>query len=1033
MKSNGGAKFDPPEAAGKNRCSVRMDGWEGVAMKKRTVSALLMLALCVSTLVALSDRAPGASGPCDNDRLRALQASEGLPDCRAFEQVTQSEKHGVDVTGTVPFVKAAPGGGSVTFLDNSNSSALLEYTPTIAHRDEGSWSSEGLLPGQSGPSPEMIGLTPGLTESFHRVNDPAELSDTALLSRSSVDGSLSTVVPYTTDLRPRFVGASEDGSLVVFESTAALPAAGPAISGEPNLYAWDRASGQVRSIGVLNGGAPLPEGALGGSYDWIRGTTEATLGEGGATRDYYTQDQHVVSASGSSVYFTAAGTGQVYLRRNPGSPQSPIAGGDHCADAALACTVRISASRKTNGVGVGGADPLGPSPAAFIGASADGARAFFTSGEELTNDANTGPDQFPPGVGRAAVDGSPGSFEPEFLGVAAAGIAVDDTHIYWANPTRGSIGRAGLDGSGVEEDFVAGVGQPRWVAVDDEYVYWTNAGAAEGPGEGTIGRARLDGGAPEPDFISGASKPQGIAINDSHIFWANDGTHAIARAKIDGSEVEPVFHFLGVVEVPQGVALDDSHIYWTVNSPTSYVSRSDLDGSHETFRFIGANEELRGIAVDGDHVYWASQGGHVVGRANLELGEPVLQHIAGVGRAAGLAVDGLHIYWGTRGLPSLGNDLYRYDAGSGDLVDLAPDPDDANGADVLGVLGISADGSYVYFAANGVLADAPNGHGETALPGSCDGGFTAGSGSCNLYAFHAGTIEFIARLEIDGGTEGDAVNWVATPAGVSTDPDFQRTARLSADGGTLLFRSRRQLTGYPNQGVPELYLYRVGAPGPICVSCNPGGEAPAGPATLGTIAAPTSFRRRPMGVLSHNLSASGNRVFFESVDPLVEADRNGAQGCPRIGFPSQEFPACQDVYEWQAEGSGSCLSATASGGCLHLLSGGHVGQPSFFAAASAEGEDAFFFTRAQLVQQDDDELMDVYDARVNGGLATQNEAPVDCVGEECRPPPSPPPPADALPATVGPGHHRARHAPRRCRKGKHAPRRRCGKHWRGRR
>ena len=51
-----------------------------------------------------------------------------------------------------------------------------------------------------------------------------------------------------------------------------------------------------------------------------------------------------------------------------------------------------------------------------------------------------------------------------------------------------------------------------------------------------------------------------------------------------------------------------------------------------------------------------------------------------------------------------GNDLYRYDIETGTLVDLTVDNVDANGAQVLGVLGASDDGNRVYFTARGVLA-----------------------------------------------------------------------------------------------------------------------------------------------------------------------------------------------------------------------------------------------------------------------------------------------------------------------------------------
>src|SRR6202140_5285554 len=78
--------------------------------------------------------------------------------------------------------------------------------------------------------------------------------------------------------------------------------------------------------------------------------------------------------------------------------------------------------------------------------------------------------------------------------------------------------------------------------------------------------------------------------------------------------------------------------------------------------------------------------------------------------------------------PSLG-DLYLFEPGvgvGGRLVDLTVDHGDMGGAEVQGVLGASADGSYVYFVANGVLNSG-------ATPGNCTGGTSPPGAVCNLY------------------------------------------------------------------------------------------------------------------------------------------------------------------------------------------------------------------------------------------------------------------------------------------------------------
>jgi len=215
-----------------------------------------------------------------------------------------------------------------------------------------------------------------------------------------------------------------------------------------------------------------------------------------------------------------------------------------------------------------------------------------------------------------------------------------------------------------------------------------------------------------------------------------------------------------------------------------------------------------------------------------------------------------------------------------------------------------------------------------------------------------------------------------------------RASRVSPDGRTLLFRSAEKLTSYENAGRPEFYRYRYGEPGSIlCVTCNPTGVPPLevgeGPnlghivlgEAIGQAAAATS--------LSRNLSADGNRVFFETSEALVAADINGREGCPLV---ESGVRACEDVYEWEAEDSGTCESAEQNGGCLYLLSTGTSPNPSFFADASVNGDSAFIFTRQRLVPQDEDSFQDVYDVRVGGGLASQNQPPppVPCEGEACK-------------------------------------------------
>jgi len=353
-----------------------------------------------------------------------------------------------------------------------------------------------------------------------------------------------------------------------------------------------------------------------------------------------------------------------------------------------------------------------------------------------------------------------------------------------------------------------------------------------------------------------------------------------------------------------------------------------------------------------------------------------------------------------------GNDLYVYDAGAQKLTDISlPNAGvtntDPNGAEVQGVLGMSDDAAYVYFAANGVLA-------AGASQGNCNGSPSNGissNGVCNLYVWHDGVIRFIAQLNT-GGINGldlggtpqfetsDATDWLPSlndGSGGSTEA----TARVTADGTTLLFSAQQQLTASPTGGWSELYRYSAPSGGLTCVSCDPTAAAStAGASTLSLpllTAGPVSWAP----FLTRNLSADGDRVFFDTSDALLPQDTNGVQ----------------DVYEWEADGSGSCDSTAQNGGCLFLISSGQSPDPSYLADASASGDDVFFFTTQPLVGQDQDQLDDVYDARVDGGLASQNPPPVaSCVGDACRgtaSPPVSPPMVGGTVAFSGPGDVRS--------------------------
>ena len=257
------------------------------------------------------------------------------------------------------------------------------------------------------------------------------------------------------------------------------------------------------------------------------------------------------------------------------------------------------------------------------------------------------------------------------------------------------------------------------------------------------------------------------------------------------------------------------------------------------------------------------------------------------------------------------------------------------------MLGTSESGQVVYFVATTPLTTVAGPNGKSAE-----------AGKANLYRWQEGAnppISFVAALE-DGGPgqyeTSDYGDWSpggSPPSSVNTPAE--KTARVSADGQSAVFSSRRSLTGIPNLSrgcdsihnagerepspCAEFFRYAAAAGNLDCISCNPTGELPLNRATIGTelINAADHTLVLPAIGLPRNLSADGDRFFFQTPDSLVEADVNGGRGCVPA---SEQKEKCLDVYEWEAPGTpeGSCHQVEADGGCLYLISSGDGIEPS---------------------------------------------------------------------------------------------------------
>jgi hypothetical protein len=355
------------------------------------------------------------------------------------------------------------------------------------------------------------------------------------------------------------------------------------------------------------------------------------------------------------------------------------------------------------------------------------------------------------------------------------------------------------------------------------------------------------------------------------------------------------------------------------------------------------------ISEDGSRIFFSD-----AGTGRIYMREPEAERTIPV--SAGPA------YWraatanGSEVFYTEGEDLYRFDVESETREALT-----SGAAGVLGTLGIAAEnGSYVYFVATGVLASNENDNKETAEPDKA-----------NLYEWHDGETIFIARLGIKGL---DLANWRGFFRTRESQGPAQgeKSSRVTPSGMMVLFTSQAQLTSYDNAKHDELYLYEASSDKLICVSCNPY-VTPATSDTYLTNNGELDSEPGARAFLTRNLSEDGSRVFFQTKEALVPRDMNEQT----------------DVYEWEREGTDPCERMSpsfseSSDGCLYLISTGESAEPSYFGDASANGRNVFFFTRQALVDQDQDENYDIYDARVEGGIVVQNPPPsVSCTGEGC--------------------------------------------------
>jgi hypothetical protein len=305
--------------------------------------------------------------------------------------------------------------------------------------------------------------------------------------------------------------------------------------------------------------------------------------------------------------------------------------------------------------------------------------------------------------------------------------------------------------------------------------------------------------------------------------------------------------------------------------------------------------------------------------------------------------------------------------------------------EAIGVAGTSKDLSSVYFVAKEAIAGA----------GQNERGEEAQAGRPNLYLSRGGTTSFVTTL-----SPADVGIAAGGSSGAYSDVDsnpLYHVARATPNGSHLVFISSRPITGYDNTDVAreeadsEAFQYAADTGALVCVSCQSSGARP-----HGSLIEPPVGKARPMaallpGALSalhspRTQSVDGAKVFFTAYDALVPRDTNGVA----------------DVYEWERAGAGKCSEESpafspSNDGCIYLISSGTSASDSELIEASPDGRDVFFLTNQGLLPQDPG-LIDIYDARAEGGFPPSPSPAAGCEGEACQgayAPPSDPTPSSS--------------------------------------